>query len=257
MYPRVGFHLKFFSSLSFLLEICCFNLQSALIAQKAGAHRVELCADPWDGGTTPSAGVIKAVRKKLQIPLFPIIRPRGGNFLYSKDEFEIMQLDIAVCKQAGCDGIVTGMLLKNGKVDKESCSRQVELAYPMEVTFHRAFDRVLDPLEALDEIIDTGCQRILTSGQRPTAVEGEALIKELIRKTEDRISIIPGSGVRASNILELARTTGASEFHTSARIIESDKQYNNLSLKEELLIPVPDLPEIESMLMQLNDFFRK
>jgi copper homeostasis protein len=256
MNPRVGFNLKFFLSLLFLLEICCFNLQSALIAQESGAHRVELCADPGEGGTTPSAGVIRSVRKKLQIPVCPIIRPRGGNFLFSKDEFEIMQLDIAVCKQSGCDGIVTGMLLENGKVDKESCSRLVELAYPLEVTFHRAFDRVLDPFDALEEIIDTGCQRILTSGQRPTALEGESLIKELIRKAEDRICIMPGSGVRASNILELARTTGASEFHTSARLNKSYNQVDHLFPKEELTIPVPDLPEIESMLKELSDFFR-
>jgi copper homeostasis protein len=254
MNPGAGFNFKFFLSLSFLLEICCFNLQSALIAQKAGAHRVELCADPLEGGTTPSAGVIQTVRKKLQIPVYPIIRPRGGDFLFTEDEFEIMQHDIAVCKHSGCDGVVTGLLLENGKVDKKSCSRLVELAYPMEVTFHRAFDRVRDPFDALEEIIETGCQRILTSGQRTTALEGESLIKELIRKAENRICVMPGSGIRASNIMELARTTGASEFHTSARINKRGNEAESPFPKEELLFPVPDLPEIESMLKQLNDF---
>jgi copper homeostasis protein len=228
--------------LSFILEICCFNFQSALIAQKAGAHRIELCADSGEGGTTPSAGFIKSVRKKLDIPVFPIIRPRGGDFLYSRDEFEIMQLDVALCKQTGCDGIATGMLLKNGKIDKESCSRLVNLAYSMEVSFHRAFDQVSDPFDAMEEIIDAGCGRILTSGQQPTATAGEALIKELIKKAQDRICIMPGSGLRASNILELARVTSASEFHTSARISQSD--------------PLPDLAEIQSMLRQLDEFFR-
>ena len=200
-----------------MLEICCFNLQSVLIAQQAGAHRVELCADAGVGGTTQSFGVIKTAREKLQIKLYPIIRPRGGDFLFSNEEFEIMLNDVALCKQIGCDGIVIGMLNEDGSIDKKRCAKLVQLAYPLGVTFHRAFDWCANPFEALEDIIEIGCERILTSGQQPTAIEGAELIAQLIQQADNRIIIMPGSGVRAANIIELAQKTKAEEFHTSAR----------------------------------------
>ncbi len=238
--------------MSFKLEICSFNLQSALIAQKVGSHRVELCADAHEGGTTPSSGIIKTAREKLHIQLYPIIRPRGGDFLFDDDEFEMMKHDISLCKQLGCDGVVIGMLNTDGTIDKKRCAKLVELAYPMGVTFHRAFDRCANPFEALEDIIDIGCERILTSGQYPTAIEGAQLINELIRQAETRIIIMPGSGVRSNNILELKEKTGAEEFHTSARtLVKSNMQFINESMKEDLSTYFANENEISEILRLL------
>ena len=203
--------------MNFKLELIGFTIEGCVIAQTAGAHRIELCDNPEEGGTTASYGFIKAAREKLQIELFPIIRPRGGDFLYSDDEFEIMKSDIKICKYLGCDGVVIGMLTGDNKVDKKRCRMLIEYAYPLSVTFHRAFDRTVDPFEALEDIIEIGCERILTSGQKPNAAEGAQLIKQLIDKADDRIIIMPGSGVRPDNITDIAKTTGATEFHSSAR----------------------------------------
>lgn len=209
--------------MNFKLEVIGFTIEGCVIAQNAGAYRIELCDNPGEGGTTASYGFIKAAKEKLQIALFPIIRPRGGDFLYSDDEFEIMKADIKVCKDLGCDGVVIGMLTTDNKVDKKRCSILVEHAYPLEVTFHRAFDRTVDAFEALEDIIEIGCERILTSGQKPNAVEGSELIKQLIDKADDRIIIMPGSGVSSDNIITIAETTGATEFHSSARIQTENK----------------------------------
>ena len=148
--------------MKYVLEVIGFTIQSCVIAQQAGAKRIELCDNPSDGGTTPSYGFIKVARKKLEIDLFPIIRPRGGDFFYSDDEFSIMKNDSKVCKELGCDGIVMGILKTDGTIDKQRSSELVELAYPMEVTFHRAFDRTADYHSALEDVIETGCTRILT-----------------------------------------------------------------------------------------------
>jgi copper homeostasis protein len=237
-----------------VLEICCYNLASAILAQQAGAQRVELCADPGDGGTTPGYGVIATARKRLHIELYPIIRPRGGDFLYTEEEFGIMMKEVALCKQLGCDGVALGLLNADGTVDTQRTARLVELAYPLGVTFHRAFDRTPDPFAALEEIIAAGCERILSSGQRPTATEGAALLRELVGKADDRILIMPGSGVRASNIDELVRSTGASEFHTSAsRLVPSRMNYTNPSMKEELSLVMADPQEIASILRRLSE----
>jgi len=235
--------------MQFQLEICCFNLQSALIAQHGGAHRVELCADAGVGGTTQSFGIIKTAREKLQIQLYPIIRPRGGDFLFSNEEFEIMMTDVAFCKQIGCDGVVIGMLNEDGTIDKKRCAKLVQLAYPLGVTFHRAFDWSVNPQQALEDIIDIGCERILTSGQQPTAIEGAELIAQLIQQANNRIIIMPGSGVRAANIIELAKKTSAQEFHTSARTHSlSNMQYINPSMKDDMSLIIPDENEIKNMI---------
>ncbi|MBS1600534.1 MAG: copper homeostasis protein CutC [Bacteroidetes bacterium] len=232
-----------------LLEVCCYNLASAMIAQESGAHRVELCADPADGGTTPSYSLIKTARKKLNIALYPIIRTRGGDFLFSDEEFEVMLHDVHACKKLGCDGVVIGILHANGTIDKEKCSRLVESAYPLGVTFHRAFDWSVNPFEALEDIIDIGCERILTSGQQPRAIQGAPLIADLIKQAADRIVIMPGSGIRASNIADLARETGAVEFHSSARINrKTQMQYLNSAMQEEQFTVMADRHEIEGML---------
>jgi copper homeostasis protein len=244
--------------MSFQLEICCFNIASAMIAQDAGANRIELCAGPQEGGTTPSLGTIKIARTNIQLSLYPIIRPRGGDFLYSDHEFETMLNDVVLCKQLSCDGIVTGFLQPDGSVDKDRTSRLVDLAYPMGVTFHRAFDWARDPVKALEDIIQTGCERVLTSGQRPLAQDGASLIKDLILQANHQIIVMPGSGLRASNIIQLTEKTGAEEFHSSARMDAAGQmQFLNQSMGEALQYPLSDKKEIESMLELLSSHFYK
>jgi copper homeostasis protein len=241
--------------MSFRLEICCFNLQSCIIAEQAGANRIELCADAGEGGTTPSFGTIKMVKQKLGIDVYPIIRPRGGDFLYDDDEFAIMKKEIQICKELGCEGVVIGMLLPDGTIDAARCRQLVGLAYPMGVTFHRAFDRAANPFEALEVIIETGCERILTSGQKPVATDGSKLLNDLVRQANERIIIMPGSGVRSSNIIELAQKTGAVEFHSSARInLDSPMEFINEGMNESLKTVIADKNEIELMISQLHAF---
>jgi copper homeostasis protein len=236
-----------------ILEIISFNIESCRIAQAAGASRIELCDNPNEGGTTPSYGFIKAARKLLQIPLYCMIRPRGGDFLYSTDEFEIMKTDIAHCKELGCDGVVFGLLNKYGSVDKKRTGQLVELAYPMGVTFHRAFDRCANPFEAMEHIIDIGCERILTSGQHEKAMDGISLISDLIRQADERIIIMPGSGVNSKNIIELAQKTGATEFHTSARIqYKSKMEHMNSSMNENLQTVSAGEEEVRKLVEQLS-----
>ncbi|HYE55890.1 MAG TPA: copper homeostasis protein CutC [Chitinophagaceae bacterium] len=211
-----------------LLEIATSDIASSLAAEKGGASRIELCDNLSEGGTTQSYGTIKHCREKLSIDLFPIIRPRGGDFLYTDDEFHAMRHDIRLCKELGCDGVVIGLLKPEGSIDTERTAKLVEAAYPMEVTFHRAFDRCRDPFEALEQLISIGCTRILTSGQQPTAPAGADLIAELIKKADSRIIIMPGSGVRKENVQELAAKTAATEFHSSLRTkVDSKMQYRH------------------------------
>jgi copper homeostasis protein len=226
-----------------------------VIAADCGADRVELCADPAGGGTTPALGLVKTLRKKISIQLYPIVRTRGGDFLFSEEEFDVMLHDVESFKAVGCDGVVAGMLLPDGSVDKPRTAMLVEKAYPMGVTFHRAFDWTRNAFEALEDIIDSGCERILTSGQQPTAILGAPLIRELVEQAEDRISIMPGSGVRASNISDLRKETGAREFHSSARTHkESAMQFIRSSMTEESGYVMADRGEIEQMLIRLNAF---
>lgn len=231
-----------------ILEIAVFNFYSAQQAAEAGAHRLELCENPGDGGTTPSYGTLKLVRDNIQIPVFPIIRPRGGDFLYNDAEFELMQQDIVLCKSLGFEGIVTGLLNIDGSIDTERTRKLVNLAYPLEVTFHRAFDRAIAPLNAMEAIIDCGCNRILTSGQVPNAMDGKALIKQLVEQAEDRIIIMPGSGVRSNNLDALISYTGAVEFHSSARQYRpSPMQHTNSGMQEDIQNLSIDADEIIRM----------
>jgi copper homeostasis protein len=239
--------------MSFILEIAVFNIESALLAAKAGADRIELCENPSDGGTTPSYGTLKTIREKINIPVFPIVRARGGDFLYSNDEFEVMKKDISLIKDLGFEGVVIGLLKKDGTIDIQRTTKLVELAYPLEVTFHRAFDRAAEPLQALEDVIKCGCQRILTSGQVPNAFDGKELIKQLIQQADDRIIIMPGSGVRSNNIQSLAEYTGAEELHSSARkIVPSEMQFLQETIKENLENISADVDEIKKMKEVLN-----
>ena len=203
--------------MSYIIEIAVSDFATTRSAVQGGADRIELCANLAEGGTTPSYGTIARCRKAFDVLLYPIIRPRGGDFLYTKDEYEIMVQDVKLCKQLGSDGVVLGLLNMDGSVDVVRTGELVELAYPMGVTFHRAFDRCLNPFEALEELIEIGCERILTSGQQPSVNEGIELIAELNKKADERIIIMPGSGVRKENIKMLAEKTGCTEFHSSLR----------------------------------------
>ena len=237
----------------FKLEVIGFNIESCILAQAAGAHRIELCDNPGEGGTTPSYGFIKAARQILQIELYPIIRPRGGDFFYSDAEFEIMKTDVKVCKDLGCDGVVIGILNTDGTVDKKRCEELVGLAYPLGVTFHRAFDRAKDAAQALEDVIEIGCERILTSGLVPAAPDGAETLAALIKQADERIIIMPGSGVRADNIVQLAKRTGAVEFHTSARInIDSKMNYINEGMKENLKSVSLDEQEVKKIIANLK-----
>lgn len=203
--------------MNYIIEIATSDFSTTKSAVEGGADRIELCANLAEGGTTPSYGYIKRCREEFDVLLFPIIRQRAGDFLYSKDEYEIMLHDVKLCKQLGCDGVVIGLLNMDGTIDIARTSELIEAAYPMEVTFHRAYDRCRDPFAAMEELIEIGCQRILTSGQKPTVSEGSDLLVELNKKADDRIIIMPGSGLRKENIKMIADKTGCTEFHSSLR----------------------------------------
>ncbi|GGE17088.1 copper homeostasis protein CutC [Sphingobacterium cellulitidis] len=205
------------------LEICANSIYSANQAQQAGASRVELCQNLENGGTTPSYGQIKLVRNQLHIGVHVLIRPRSGDFLYTDDEFQEIIEDIRYCKSVGCDGVVIGVLNADGSVDKERMQVLVTEAKPMCVVFHRAFDRCNDPQQALEDIIELGCDRILTSGLQNTAWQGKDLLKELIEQANGRIEIMPGSGVDASNVKEILNYTKATSIHSSAKEIVPSK----------------------------------
>ena len=209
-------------------EICANSVASCVAAQEGGADRVELCAGIPEGGTTPSYGMIRNARESISIALNVIIRPRGGDFLYSESDIQEMIYDIQAAKQLGADGLVFGCLNPDGTVDMKAMSRLMEAAGDTPVTFHRAFDHTNDPLKALEDIISLGCVRILTSGCRPTALEGAELLSRLVEKAGGRIIIMPGCGVRENNIAEIARLSGAREFHFSAReSVESGMIFRN------------------------------
>lgn len=236
-----------------ILEVIGFSIEACITAAASGAHRIELCDNPGEGGTTPSHGFIKAARAAVDLDLYPIIRPRGGDFLYSAAEFDAMKQDVAVCKEIGCDGVVIGMLLKDGTVDKVRCKQLVNQAYPMSVTFHRAFDRTYDMLEALEDVIEIGCERILTSGGVPNALDGAERLKLLVERAAQRIIIMPGSGVNAANIAQIAAITGAEEFHSSARKpMPSLMEFNQPTMKESLMCFGVDTAEIKGMLAALS-----
>lgn len=203
--------------MNFQLEICSDSVESALIAEEAGADRIELCSSLIEGGVTPSHATILTAREELRIPLHVLIRPRNGDFLYSELEYEIMKKEIMFCRQSGIDGIVFGILRTDGTIDSDRTLRLIDLSWPMSVTFHRAFDLCRDPESGIEDIIRCGAHRLLTSGQRNTAMEGSDLITRLIGISSGRISIMPGSGIKDINIRTIAEKTGASEFHLSGR----------------------------------------
>lgn len=201
---------------SIQFEICVDSPESALAAQLGGADRVELCDNLFEGGTTPSIGAIKTARRLIDIKLHVIIRPRGGDFLYSDIEFETMKLDIETAKASGVDGLVIGLLTADGDIDETRTAELVLLAKPMSVTFHRAFDVCRDPVAALEILINLGITRVLTSGQRANANEGSATIAALVKQARGRIGILACGGIDEANAAAIIEATGVTELHFTA-----------------------------------------
>lgn len=231
------------------LEICANSYLSAKNAQDAGAHRIELCQQLSVGGITPSFGLIKQVVKELTIEVFVLIRPRSGNFNYTEAEFEIMKKDIQLCKELGASGIVSGVLNADNTLDIERTKVLVELSKPLQFTFHRAFDCVPNPSKTLEQLIDLGVSRILTSGQKLKAVNGLELLQQLQKQANGRLIILAGSGITSKNVKQLI-DIGLSEIHTSASKII--KPINQDSYFENIKQTVSDIKSIKSILKEIK-----
>lgn len=209
------------------IEICCYSLTDCQAAQRAGADRIELCGGLSEGGITPSIGLIQTVKQQISLPIFVMIRPRGGDFVYDQGEQTVMRADIEAAKQAGVDGLVLGCLHPDGSVDESATRQFIQMARPLPVTFHRAFDLTRDPVEALEGIIRTGAARVLTSGQQPTAEAGANLLRKLVKQANGRIEIMAGAGVNARNARLLAET-GVEALHMSGQVrTESPMQFRS------------------------------
>lgn len=214
-----------------IVEVVVYNIMSALKAQEGGADRIELCDSPGDGGTTPSLGTVEVVRKNVNLDLYVMIRPRGGDFCYSSYEFHAMKRDISHCQKLSVDGVVFGIVNPDGTIDKKRCSELIKKVRPLKATCHCAFDMTRDPFEALEDCIEVGFDRILTSGQQPQAIKGVTLIAELNKKANGRIIIMPGAGVNEETVQTIVSTTGVSEIHCSAfSFDESKMHYRNSNI---------------------------
>lgn len=225
---------------SHVVEVCAFSLESCMAAELGGAKRIELCASLYEGGTTPSAGLIKLAKQKTSIEIHAMIRPRGGDFCYSENEILVMQEDIRIAKAFGCEGVVLGILQKDGKVNIAQTKAMVNLAKPMQVTFHRAIDMTPDYEEALESIIETGCNRILTSGQKNTAIGGIEAIKKLLKQANGRIEIMAGSGVNADNAHILVQA-GVDALHLTGKATrDSEMIYRKVGIAMGGLSEVPE-----------------
>lgn len=211
-----------------IVEVCVDSVESAMAAQAGGADRVELCDNLVEGGTTPSVGAMELARQNLTIAVNVMIRPRGGDFCYSDVEFQVMRIDVQAAKQSGVDGIVIGILKPDGEIDKERTRELLELARPMSVTFHRAFDMTRDPYEALQDLIELGVNRVLTSGQENSVLEGLDLIADLVQEARGRIIVMPGGGITERNIKKIIATSQAREAHVlGSAVVESPMRFRN------------------------------
>ncbi|XP_060551383.1 LOW QUALITY PROTEIN: copper homeostasis protein cutC homolog [Ruditapes philippinarum] len=199
------------------MEVCIDSVQSAINAEKGGAVRVELCANLMEGGTTPSIGMLKVIKATVKIPVFVMIRPRGGDFTYFQHEFDVMFQDLCMLKETGADGFVFGILNKDGTIEEKMCEKLLEYAKPLPCTFHRAIDMTRDISEALEKIISLGFGRVLTSGGDSSALEGLPVIAGMVKQAGKRIIIMPGGGINEKNLQRILEQSGATEFHCSAR----------------------------------------
>ncbi|WP_157143320.1 copper homeostasis protein CutC [Brachyspira pilosicoli] len=210
------------------IEICVDSVESCINAERGGADRLELCGNMFEGGTTPSYGVLQLAREMVSKPIYAMVRPRGGDFCYNDIEFEIMKREIKLMKELKIDGIVFGILTKEGKVDKERCSKLLDLLGTNKATFHRAIDVSSNLNEACEDIISLGFERILTSGGEANVMSGIIKLKELVEKYNDKIIIMPGSGINERNIEYINDTVKANEYHMTAnKTVESVMQYRN------------------------------
>lgn len=241
------------------VEVCANSAQSAINGQKGGAVRVELCDNLEEGGTTPALSQIELTRENLSIQVNVIIRPRGGDFLYNDLEFEMMKRDIHHCGKSKCDGVVFGILNQDGSIDKKRNKELVDIAhqYGMSTTFHRAFDRCADLLKSLEDVIELGCDRILTSGGMKTAPEGKDILKKLIEQANNRIIIMPGGGITENNIADLAEKTGLKEFHGSfrSRYMGNMKYTSSVfdNINEEYSILLSDPEKVKAAIKNANN----
>lgn len=225
-----------------LIEVCAYSFESCIAAEKAQANRIELCSSMFEGGTTPSAGLVKMVIQKVNIEVHAMIRPRGGDFCYSDEEFEVMKADILSMKNLGCTGIVLGILQTDGKVNIQQTAELVKLAAPLQVTFHRAIDMTPNYTEALEAIIEAGCTRVLTSGQKNIAIDGIEEITNLVKQANGRIQIMVGSGVNLGNALTIAQT-GVDAIHLTGK---STRDSAMIYRKEGIAMGgLPAVPEYE------------
>jgi copper homeostasis protein len=218
-----------------LLEISVESVEAAMAAERGGAQRIEFCSNARMGGTTPAPELFRTAREQVRVPIFSMVRPRGGNFCYSDAEFAAMQREVELAKQFGMDGIVLGLLDAAGKIDMARTTQLVEMARPLPVTFHRAFDEYAGDLRgALEDVIETGATRLLTSGGKPTAPEALDVLGELVRMAGARLIVMPGSGLHAGNIREAVAKTGAREFHAGLSSVVSDATKNPEQFEEEV-----------------------
>ncbi|XP_054654516.1 copper homeostasis protein cutC homolog isoform X1 [Dunckerocampus dactyliophorus] len=225
----------------FLMEVCVDSVESAVNAERGGAGRLELCCSLMEGGLTPSVGLLQVVKRYVKIPVYVMIRPRGGDFLYSDQEVEVMRKDMEVMKNHGADGFVLGALTEDGRVDAELCMEFLAAARPLPVTFHRAFDMVHDAAVALETLVSLGFQRVLTSGCDNSALEGLPLIKRLVDQAKGRITIMPGGGITERNLQRILEGSGAQEFHCSARSSrDSAMKFRNNSVTMGASLSAPE-----------------
>ena len=244
---------------TFLFELCVESLEAARVAQAGGADRIELCADLSTGGVTPDFDVLQAAIEALTIPVHVLIRPRSGNFAFSADEFSLMQTQIEQASSAGAAGIATGILLPDGRVDVERTSQLVELAHPMKVTFHRAFDETPDIAEALEDVIRCGADCLLTSGGEPDVLVGAASIARLCRLSGERVSVMAGGGLRLANLEEVLRRTGVSYLHGSLTRSGVDRGAENRERRGHVAgsVPVPLEANVREAVRLLQHVFQE
>lgn len=241
-----------------VIEVCAYSLESCINAQTGGAGRIELCGGLGEGGTTPSAGLIEVVRQHIEIPIYIMIRPRGGDFVYDVFEEEIMRKDIAMAKQLGADGVVLGMLLPDGQVDVARTKALVDFASPMKVTFHRAFDWTPDYMKALKAVIETGAERILTSGLHANAADGIEVLANLAKAAHGKIEIMAGAGVNIDNAVQL-KQAGVHALHFTAKAFRAGRQkfyQEKVSMAGEIpdehSVMYSDLEKVERMVQMVS-----
>lgn len=246
------------------MEVCVESVQSAINAESGGAIRLELCTNLSEGGTTPSVGLLQVIKEKCRLPVMAMLRPRGGDFIYTDDELEVIRKDLLALKQSGADGFVLGILKTDGTVDENKCHDLVELAKPLPVTFHRAIDMTCDLTEAMEAVIRCQCCRILTSGGYATAEKGIDNIKMMIQQAAGRISVMPGSGITCENLQKILEVSGATEFHGSARVTrESVMTYRRPDVQmgsssgKEYTYKVTDEEVVKKMVSIANTYWHK